>query len=38
MLYLGEIINDDFAPMDETLEVRLFSIQDVPWGILHFPL
>ena len=36
MLYLGEIINDDFAPMDETLEVKLFSIQDVPWGNIAF--
>ena len=25
-----------FAPMDETLEVRLFSIQDVPWGNIAF--
>ena len=29
-------VNDDFAPMDETLEVRLFSIQDVPWENIAF--
>ena len=36
MLYLSEIVNDDFAPMDETLEVKLFSIQDVPWENIAF--
>ena len=35
MLYLGEIVNDDFAPMDE-IGSKLFSIQDVPWEYCIF--
>ena len=37
MLYLSEIVNDDFAPMDETLEVKLFSIQAVSYTHLTLP-
>ena len=36
MLYLSEIVNDDFAPMDETLEVKLFSVKDIPWENIAF--
>ena len=36
MLYLSEIVNDDFAPMDETSEVKLFSVLELPWEDIAF--
>ena len=36
-IYIGEILNDDFRAADETSEVNLFSINDVPWDRIAFP-
>jgi len=36
MLYLGQIINNDFKAMDETSEVRLYDFDDIPWDAIAF--
>ena len=36
MLYRGRLIDLDFGPGDESLEVRLFARDEVPWDELAF--
>ena len=36
MLYLSEIVNDDYAAMHETSEVKLFSKNQIPWDDIAF--
>ncbi len=37
MFYLAELLDLDFAPGEESLEVQLFAEQDIPWDELAFP-
>tara|TARA_B100001250_G_C19588114_1_gene695129 strand:+ start:97 stop:633 length:537 start_codon:yes stop_codon:yes gene_type:complete len=36
LFYLGEILNEDYAPMDETLEVKLYRLSEIPWNEIAF--
>ena len=36
MLFLSKILNDDYAPMHETSEVKLYSFHDIPWDKIAF--
>jgi ADP-ribose pyrophosphatase YjhB (NUDIX family) len=36
ILFLGEILNNDYAAMDETSEVKLFKFYDIPWTQIAF--
>ena len=37
MLHLSEVVNDDFKPTSESLEVKLFTEEEIPWDELAFP-
>jgi len=37
IIYYGELRGDQFAPGPESLEVRLFSTEEIPWDELAFP-
>jgi ADP-ribose pyrophosphatase YjhB (NUDIX family) len=37
MFYLAELLDLDFAPGEESLEVQLFAEKDIPWDDLAFP-
>ncbi|NYE61435.1 ADP-ribose pyrophosphatase YjhB (NUDIX family) [Duganella sp. 1224] len=37
MFYLAELLDLDFAPGEESLDVRLFTEQEIPWNDLAFP-
>lgn len=37
MLFRGRLLGEDFSPGHETLEVRLFREQAIPWQELAFP-
>ena len=37
MFYLATLLDLDFAPGEESLEVRLFSEAEIPWDELAFP-
>ena len=36
LFYLGEILNEDYAPMDETSEVKLYKLDELPWNEIAF--
>ena len=36
-VFLVNILNKDYAPMDETSEVQLFKIDNIPWSKIAFP-
>ena len=36
-VYLARISNNDYAPMDETSEVKLFHVNQIPWSQVAFP-
>ena len=36
MLYLAELLDDNFSPGSESLEVKLFDEKDIPWNELAF--
>lgn len=38
MLFRARLLDLDFAPGEESLEVRLFSEQQIPWDALAFPV
>lgn len=38
LIFRGTLMDLDFSPGEETLEVKLFSEQEVPWGELAFPV
>ena len=37
MLFLAEVIRDDFGQTSESLEVKLFEEDEIPWEELAFP-
>jgi len=37
MFYLATLIDLDFAPGEESLDVQMFSEADIPWDDLAFP-
>ena len=37
MIYRGQLLDLDFSPGEESLDVRLFSEDEIPWGELAFP-
>ena len=37
MLYLAEVIKDDFSATSESLDVKLFNEKEIPWDELAFP-
>ena len=37
MLFLAEIISDDYGETNESLEVKLFEKNTIPWNELAFP-
>jgi ADP-ribose pyrophosphatase YjhB (NUDIX family) len=38
LLFRGELLDLDFSPGAESLEVRLFGEAEIPWGELAFPV
>ena len=36
-VFLGRIKNDNFSAAAETLEVKLFKLEDIPWQKIAFP-
>ena len=36
-VYIGKIMNENFRAADETAEVNLFSISNIPWDQIAFP-
>lgn len=38
MFYRASLVDDRFAPGDESLETELFAEQDIPWQELAFPV
>ena len=38
MLFRGELLDLDFSPGEESLEVALFTEQEIPWEELAFPV
>ena len=36
-IYIGKIMNENFRAADETAEVNLFSISNIPWDQIAFP-
>lgn len=36
-IYTANIKNEDFRAADETSEVKLFSVSDIPWNHIAFP-
>lgn len=36
VVYLADIIGGELQPMDETLEVRAFALEEIPWEELAF--
>ena len=37
MLYLAEVIKDDYSSTSESLDVKLFNEKEIPWDELAFP-
>jgi ADP-ribose pyrophosphatase YjhB (NUDIX family) len=37
MFFTGTLLNTDFGPGTESLETRLFRLEDIPWDQLAFP-
>ena len=38
MFYIGELVNLDFSPGEESLETKLFLETEIPWEELAFPV
>ncbi|MEJ2611216.1 MAG: NUDIX hydrolase [Candidatus Thiodiazotropha sp.] len=38
LLFRSRLLNLDFAPGDESLEVRLFDVHEIPWEKMAFPV
>jgi hypothetical protein len=38
MLFRGRLLDLDFGPGEESLEVRLFAESEIPWDSLAFPV
>ena len=37
MLYLANVVSNDYAPTTESLEVQFFKEDEIPWEELAFP-
>ena len=37
MLYLAKVVKDDYAATSESLEVKFFEEDNIPWEDLAFP-
>ena len=37
MLFMAEVLQEDFGQTSESLEVRLFAEDEIPWEELAFP-
>lgn len=38
MLFLARLLDERFGPSEESLEVRLFREDEIPWGEIAFPV
>ncbi len=38
LIYRGQLLNLDFSPGEESLDVRLFREEDIPWEEIAFPV
>lgn len=38
VMFLAKLKAPDFHPTEESIEVRLFKEQDIPWGKIAFPV
>ena len=38
MFYIGELVDLDFSPGEESLETKLFLETEIPWEELAFPV
>lgn len=38
VMFRGNLLDTDFGPGEESLEVALYEEQDIPWGELAFPV
>ncbi|MFL3006299.1 MAG: NUDIX domain-containing protein [Candidatus Neomarinimicrobiota bacterium] len=36
-IFIANILNEDFRAADETSEVKLFSVSEIPWETIAFP-
>ena len=36
-IYIGKIMNENYRAADETSEVKLFSVSEIPWEKIAFP-
>tara|TARA_B100000131_G_scaffold292667_1_gene307351 strand:- start:164 stop:577 length:414 start_codon:yes stop_codon:yes gene_type:complete len=36
-IYVANIVNEDFRAADETIEVKLFGVSEIPWENIAFP-
>ena len=36
-IYVANIVNEDFRAADETIEVKLFGVSEIPWEKIAFP-
>jgi hypothetical protein len=37
LFYLADLLDEDFGPTSESMEVKLFSKEDILWDELAFP-
>ena len=38
LVFRGRLLNEDYSPGHESLDVRLFTEQDIPWREIAFPV
>ena len=37
LFYLADLLDDNFGPTSESIEVKLFSEDEIPWDEIAFP-
>jgi hypothetical protein len=37
LFYLADLLDDNFGPTSESMEVKLFSEDEIPWDEIAFP-
>jgi hypothetical protein len=37
LFYLADLLDDNFGPTSESIEVKLFSEEEIPWDEIAFP-
>ena len=37
LFYLADLLDDNFGPTSESIEVKLFSENEIPWDEIAFP-